>query len=57
MLYRNGKEIIEYYRGKTPIIEYYRGKTLIWQAIRSCFGNGYWIPDYPWLSSDVWKNN
>lgn len=57
MLYKDGKEIVGYYRGKTPVIEYYRGKTLIWQAIRSCFGNGYWIPDSSWLGDDVWRNN
>lgn len=57
MIIRDGKEIIEFYYGKTPLIEIYRSKYLVWQAIRSCFGNGYWINSAPWLNDDVWKNN
>lgn len=30
---------------------------LIWQAVRSCFGRGYWINNKPWLNTDAWKNN
>ena len=56
MIIRNGKEVIEIRRGNTPIVEMYRGKHLIYQAIRSCFGNGYWVSDKPWISSDVWRN-
>lgn len=26
-----------------------------WDAARSCFGNGYWIGDAPWLDDDTWK--
>lgn len=57
MIIKNGKEVIEYYYGKTPLIEMYRGKYLVWQAIRSCFGMGYWINSKPWINTDVWKNN
>jgi hypothetical protein len=56
MIFKNGKEIVEVYRGKKEIFEIYRGKTIIWQMIRSCFGNGYWINDRPWLNTDGWKN-
>ena len=59
MIIGKGHEIIEIYHGveQTPIMEIYRGKRLIYQAIRSCFGNGYWINDKPWLNEDAWKNN
>lgn len=57
MLRKNGKEITSFYYGKTQIIEMYRGKYLVYQAIRSCFGNGYWNGSKPWYSTDVWKNN
>lgn len=57
MIVRNGKEIKQLYHGNTQIIEVYRGKYLIYQIIRSCFGNGYWINDAPFLNEDVWKNN
>ena len=56
MVFKNGKEIVEVYRGKKEILEIYRGKTIVWQMIRSCFGNGYWINDRPWLNTDGWKN-
>lgn len=56
MIIRNGKEIIAYYYGRTPLIEMYYGKHLTWQAIRSCFGRGYWINDAPWVNDDVWVN-
>ena len=29
---------------------------LIWEAIRSCFGSGFWIKDRPWINDDAWKN-
>jgi hypothetical protein len=61
MIILKGHEIIEIYRGlssePTPIMEIYYGKRLVYQAIRSCFGNGYWINDKPWLNEDAWKNN
>lgn len=57
MIIRNGKEIIELRHGNTQIVEMYRGKYLIYQVIRSCFGNGYWINSKPWLNGDAWKNN
>lgn len=28
---------------------------IVWQAIRSCFGAGYWLNDKPWLNDDGWK--
>lgn len=34
----------------------YWGTKLKWQASRSCYGRGYWIPEKPWLDNDTWKN-
>lgn len=28
----------------------------VWRAVHSCFGAGYWINDYPWSNTDLWKN-
>lgn len=35
----------------------YRGANLVWMAIKSCFGAGYWINAAPWLNDEGWKNN
>ena len=45
----------EYY-GFRPITAVYKGLRLVWTAIRSCFGKGFWINDKPWLNTDAWKN-
>ena len=57
MIVRNGKEVIELYRGKTPIVEMYRGKHLIYQIISSCVGKGFWVNNAPFVNTDVWRNN
>lgn len=31
------------------------GLHVVWQAIRSCFGAGYWRGDKPWVGDDAWK--
>ena len=51
----NNKEIVGKYIGKRVIIEVYRGLKIIWQAINSCFGAGYWRGDKPWNGNDAWK--
>lgn len=36
--------------------EIYKGARLVWTAIRSCFGAGFWINEKPWLNEEAWKN-
>jgi hypothetical protein len=38
------------------VTEVYRGARLVWTAIKSCFGAGYWVNDKPWLNNEGWKN-
>lgn len=38
------------------IIYFYIGDKLIWQAIRSCFSNGYWDNKMAWNNKEAWKN-
>lgn len=33
----------------------YGGK-IIWQAVRSCFGKGYWRDDKPWDDNEGWRD-
>lgn len=56
MIIHKNKEITEIIHKNKVITEVYRGARLIWQAITSCFGAGYWRNDYPWKNFDCWKN-
>ena len=57
MITRGNKEIAVIYRGKKVIAEIRRGAILVWQAVRSCFGKGYWVDDKPYDNEEGWKNN
>lgn len=54
-LYKRDKEITGVYKGSRVISAIYRGSQLVWQAIRSCFGAGFWRGDKPWVGNDAWK--
>jgi hypothetical protein len=56
MIIKGGHKIIDIYHGASPIIEVYYGKYLIWTTIKSCFGAGYWVNEYPWSNSEGWRN-
>lgn len=56
MITRGNKEIAVIYHGKKVIAEIRRGAILVWQAVRSCFGKGYWVDDKPYENEDGWKN-
>ena len=56
-IYINNKEISGVYIRNKAITAIYKGAVLVWEAIRSCFGKGYWIGRYPWNGKDGWKNN
>lgn len=34
----------------------YAGARLVWQAVRSCFGAGWWNNAKPWDNTEGWKN-
>lgn len=57
MIIRGNKDTVAIYHGVRAIAFVYRGARLVWQAIASCFGAGFWINDYPWKNEDAWKNN
>lgn len=56
MIYKNEKKIALVNLGSRAITHIYRGSRLVWQAIRSCFGAGYWVNEKPWLNEEGWKN-
>ena len=58
MLYvKNGKEVTAVYVGRRVVSAIYRGGVLVWQAVRSCFGSGFWRNDKPWRNDEGWKDN
>ena len=56
MLYFSKKEIESVYHGSTVVTAIYKGALLVWEAIKSCFGAGYWKNDSPWSNTEGWKN-
>lgn len=56
MIIFNGKSISQIYYGSKSIQIVKKGLDTVWQAIRSCFGSGYWINEKPWLNDEGWKN-
>lgn len=73
MIYRNGKLILQVQKDVLELIDsvqqkvqknigaIYKGSQLVWltiyNAAKSCFGSGVWLPDKPWLDEDTWKYN
>lgn len=55
-MYLGKSEITAVYLGKKVVSAIYKGATLIWEAVRSCFGAGYWKNDAPWKNAEGWKN-
>lgn len=55
MIRIKGKEIIGVTLRSKTISMIYRGAVLVWQAVRSCFGNGAWFGEKPWIGEDGWK--
>lgn len=56
-LYRGNKEIDLISIGNKSISFIYKGVIKVWEAIKSCFGKGFWLNEYPWNNTDAWKNN
>lgn len=43
------------YAGHRVISAVYAGARLVWQAVSSCFGAGFWQGGKPWKGTDGWK--
>jgi len=54
MIYKGGKDLSARYYGLKAVSAVYYGTKLVWEAISSCFGSGYWIGEKPWKSEDAW---
>lgn len=57
MIYKNGRELSARYVGRNVVLAVYLGAKLVWEAVASCFGSGYWSNDKPWSNTDAWRND
>lgn len=55
MIHYNGKEISAAYIGRRALSAIYAGSRLVWTAISSCFGSGFWRGEKPWSRQDGWR--
>lgn len=56
-LYKDGRQIEQIHYGGKVITAVHKGAILVWQAVRSCFGSGFWINKKPWINDEGWNNN
>lgn len=56
MIYIRHREIYSIFMQSKTVQAVYKGARLVWQAIRSCFGGGYWDDNKPWLDDEGWKD-
>lgn len=57
MIKKGLKDITGVYIGQRAISAVYVGARLVWSAISSCFGSGFWRGDKPWSQTDGWRRN
>lgn len=56
MIFHNRIKAGAIYYGSTAVGTIYYGARLVWEAVKSCFGKGYWIENKPWLDRDSWRD-
>lgn len=50
------KEIASVYYGTSIIAAIYDGTKLVWEAVRICFGKGFWVNESSCDNDERWKN-
>jgi len=56
MIFPSDKELESSFIGGKIVTQICKGLQLVWEAIKSCFGAGYWKNDAPWSNTEGWKN-
>ena len=57
MIREGGKDITAVHVGKRALSAVYAGARLVWTAISSCFGSGFWRNDTPWRNDEGWRRH
>lgn len=53
MINNKRREVSQVTAFEKVISKIYAGGKLVWEAIRSCFGSGFWINNRPWINSNA----
>lgn len=56
MIKFNFKNIETLYYGKLVIQDIRKGAQTIWEAIKGCFGSGFWKNEKGWINNEGWRN-
>lgn len=59
MIRINNKDISDIHLGTRVVLSVYLGTKLVWEKLTevlSCFSNGYWIDNYPWVDTEIWTD-
>lgn len=56
MIRIGSKEVTAIYLGTRVLSAVYKGSALVWQAVRSCFGSGWWVNGKQFINNETWKN-
>ena len=56
MIFIGKKEVETIFVGNKAVTQIYKGLKLIWEAIKSCCGAGFWKNEAPWSYTEGWKN-
>lgn len=56
MIKFNFKNIETLYYGKLVIQDIRKGAQTIWEAIKGCFGSGFWKNEKGWMNTEGWRN-
>ncbi len=56
MIQKEGHDITGITAKERVIAFVYKAGRHVWQAIRSCFGAGFWVNEKPWLNDEAWRN-
>lgn len=54
-IYVDKKNIVQVFAENKAVAAIYAGAILVWQAVRSCFGAGFWVGRKPWLYKEGWR--
>ena len=56
MTFNNDKEVRGIQHLSNVVTSVYHMGNLVWTAVTSCFGRGFWQADAPWSDVECWQD-